>query len=1115
MESRNAARSAEHTANIPGGGKRQGRIMPLRYSIMLTILGLLAPLVLAMSLAQYHLVSREMEQAGELLAEISEAGIEAGLRTAENGHTLLQQALEHDLEPAFKTFAAACKASNCQMDSGDLDELQKRLGPGLELYLINAKTGVIKAATLRQDVGLDLSVFPDFWSNLLQVLSPGEVVSGPLSQEALSGELRHYSYLLLQEMPYILEIGMVASEFKRMMQQLDYQAVPPDFERLNPALERMRIFERHGYLNKNPGAGKAEEPALSRILQAIAEKRDLEFTLASGKTVRYLFIDLTRQDGWPIYKVAELTYGSSPMQQPLKELLQTQLGIGALFIILGVLLSLLAASRISRPIKRIIADVDRMAGGDLERNVAVQSRNELRILERSIQAMVQRIRQQLQALRAAEAEITERNIELERTNLELVREVDAREALEQELRGNETTLRAFFDAIAESAFMLDTDGHLVEVNHVACKRLGRSREELIGRNIREFMDWETFERRFEKGHDAVCSKAPVRFVDEGLGRVSDIVCAPIVGAGGEVHHLAYYVADITAKVRADRELQEHMVHFSQLFANSPLAIAIQDMDGRIRKVNGAFEKLFQFTEQEIVGCQWLECIVPVQQASEVQSLRDKRRRGETFSLETSRKRKDGSLVHVYLLSFPIEINGLVEGSYLIYQDISERKHAEEQLLHQSFHDALTGFPNRALLLDRLQQILELTRERSFPLFALLYVDLDRFKAINDSLGPQAGDQLLSMVAKKLRQLVSGKDTVSRLGGDDFALLLTELEAPRQALTLAKRIQEEISAPVQLQQQQVVVSASIGIVVGPVAHDRPEFILRDAEIAMYRAKEMGRKRIKLFQSTMREQAAEVLRLENDLRLAVEREEFVVHYQPLICMRTGRVKSFEALLRWQHPTRGLVFPDEFIAIAEDSGLIVPMGMLALEQACVQVRQWQRAVPGYADLGVSVNLSARQFLQSDLIDRIDSAVESAELPLEHLELEITESVVMENAQSARVMLQRLKFLGVCLSIDDFGTGYSSLAYLQQLPLDTLKIDRSFVTRMDERPQDVEIVRAIVAMAHNLGKEVVAEGVETAVHARELAAMGCDYFQGYYFARPATAQQAEELLSAPPFSW
>lgn len=1099
-----------------GGARRYGRILPLRYSILLTILVLLAPLVLAMSLAQHQAVRNDMQANYQMLVETSEAAIISGLRTAQNGYSLLQQALERDLEPVFQEFAAAYEAADGDAGRLDLERLPQRQGGGLDYYVINARNGIIEATTHTQDQDLDLSRFPDFWSNLLRVLKPGEVVSGPISQEALSGELRHYSYMLTPDRRYILEIGMVANDFKRLTQKLDHNAVSTDYERLNPGLERVRIFERHGYLDKNPAAGKAHEPVLGRILTTIREKRDLEFhDVESDTTTKYLFVDLTGRDGWPIYKVVELTYGRSPVGQALAGLLRTQLSIGGVFVVLGVLLAFVASSRISDPIKRIIADVDRIAGGDLGHSVEVRSHNELRILERSIQVMLQRILDQMSALRSAEAEITERNQELERTNLELVREVDARTAFELELRNNETTLRAFLDAITESAFMLDTDGNIVEANAVACARLQRPRKELVGENIRHFMDWETFERRFVKGHEAICDKKPVRFVDEGQGRISDIVCVPIEGPLGEIHQLAYYVTDITDKVRADKERVEHMAHYRQLFENSPLAVAVYDQECLIRRVNKAFEALFQYHEAELLGQEARGFIVPVQQEAEAAKVTEMQRNGRSGSLETVRKRKDGSLAQVLLLTFPIEVNGRSEGSYVIYQDISERKNAERQLLHQSFHDSLTGFPNRALLLDRLQQVLQRSKERAFPLFALLYLDLDRFKVVNDSLGPHAGDQLLGIVSRKLQQMVSSTDTVSRLGGDDFAVLLGELDSPRQAMSLANRIQEEISRPLLVDGHEVVSSASIGIVVGPVAHDLPELILRDAEIAMYRAKDMGRNRVKLFQASMREQAAEVLRLESDLRRAVEQREFVAFFQPIICMKTGQVRSFEALLRWQHPQKGLIYPDEFISVAEESGLIVPIGLLVLEAACAQVRAWQLAYPEHADLGVSVNLSAKQFLQNDLIDQISNTVERSQLQMGHLELEITESVVMENAQSARVMLQRLKHLGVGLSVDDFGTGYSSLAYLQQLPLDTLKIDRSFVIRMDERLQDVEIVRAIVAMAHNLGKRVVAEGVETAAHARELAAIGCDFFQGYYFARPATAEQACDLLGTPPFTW
>lgn len=1107
-----AARDRENS------GKNQGhkRIMPLRYSILLTILALLVPLVLAMSLAQYQAIKKDMERTRELMAELSEAGLITGLRTAQNGYNLLQKALERDLTPAFAAFARAYDAARGDLNELGLAKLKASLGAELDLYVINAASGVIEATTLEQDLGLDLSQFSDFWNNLKPLLVPGEVISGPISQESRSGALRYYSYLLLPDKKHILEIGAEANEFKALAQRMERIAVVMDWERLNPGLERVRVFERHGYLNKNPGEGRAEEPALSRILQSIEEKRSLEYhDEKTGKTTRYVFIDVTGADGWPIYKVAELTFKGAPVDELLGGVLRTQLTIGAVFLVLGVLFSLLASSRISGPVKDIIADVDRIAGGDFEHSVSVKSRNELRILEQSIQVMLQRIRDQMAALRRAEGEILERNSELENSNQEFVREMKARKSVELQLRKNETTLRAVLDAITESTIMVDPDGTVVEVNEVSCRRLGRRREELVGANMYHFLDWELFERRLKEGQEVICSKTPLRFEDEAMGRVLDIVCAPVEGPSGEVEHLAFYVSDITERRRADKELSEHMAHFQQLFENSPLAIAIYNVDNTIRKVNKAYERLFGYSERELRSESPHDLIVPVNRLAEADYLTRRQTLNESATLETMRKRKDGNLVHVSILSFPIVINGEREGSYLIYQDISERKRVEEKLLHQSFHDELTGFPNRAQLLDRLRQVLQRTKEKAFPIFALLYLDLDRFKMVNDSLGHQAGDQLLFAISRKLQKMVRNSDTVSRIGGDEFAVLLAELDSPRQAMVTASRIQEDIAQPMDIGGQNVVATTSIGIVVGPAPHDRPEFILRDAEIAMYRAKGMGRNRIRLFQSTMREQAAEVLRLENDLRRAVEEREFEVYYQPIVSMRTGVVEGFEALLRWKHPTRGLIYPDEFIPVAEESALIIPIGILALEEACAQVRDWQVRYTQHAALGISVNLSAKQFLQGDLIEQIGQTVRTAELELESLKLEITESVVMENAQSARIMLHRLKSLNVRLGIDDFGTGYSSLAYLQQFPIDTLKIDRSFVMRMEEREADVEIVRAIVALAHNLGKDVVAEGVETVEQAQELAKMGCDFFQGYYFSRPVPAAEAEEILRTASYSW
>lgn len=426
--------------------------------------------------------------------------------------------------------------------------------------------------------------------------------------------------------------------------------------------------------------------------------------------------------------------------------------------------------------------------------------------------------------------------------------------------------------------------------------------------------------------------------------------------------------------------------------------------------------------------------------------------------------------------------------------------SKDHFRHAAFHDELTDLPNRALLTEHIKLAIERPRSRDEQFFALLFLDLDRFKNINDSLGHIAGDQLLVATARCLEDCMRPMDTVARLGGDEFAILLDGLDDVDDAILVAERIQQSLTRPFMLNGHEVFVTASIGITFSNGGYEDPENVLRDADTAMYRAKESGKARYEVFNSTMHSRAVALLKLENDLRRAIERNEFKVYYQPIIDLATDEVSGFEALVRWYHPDRGLVPPDEFIAIAEETGLIVEVGSTVLREACRQLCEWQ------AELGmkltVAVNLSAKQFAQPDLVNQVKEILRETGLEPRHLKLEITETVVMENAEVARNMLSQLCALGVQLSIDDFGTGYSSLSYLHRFPVTALKIDRSFIGRMGANGENCEVVKTINTLASNLGMSVVAEGIETEDQLLQLKAMGCDYGQGYIFSRPLTAE-------------
>lgn len=443
------------------------------------------------------------------------------------------------------------------------------------------------------------------------------------------------------------------------------------------------------------------------------------------------------------------------------------------------------------------------------------------------------------------------------------------------------------------------------------------------------------------------------------------------------------------------------------------------------------------------------------------------------------------------------------------KEINERKLAESKLVYYAFHDALTGLPNRALLMDRLEHMLSRAKGREDCLFAVLFLDLDRFKVLNDSLGHMVGDQLLMASAKRLSACLGPGDTVARLGGDEFAILLTDIKEISDATQIASRIQQELTLPFNLAGHEVFTTVSIGIAPSTLGYDLPQDMLRDADTAMYRAKTQGKARYKVFNQPMHAMALTRLQLENDLRRALERQEFQLHYQPIVSLRTGLLSGFEALVRWQHPIRGIISPGEFIPIAEETGLIVPLGYWVLHSACRQMRAWQRQFPAEEPLTISVNLSGKQFLQPDLVEQIGQVLLETSLDARSLKLEITESVIMENTQSATSTLQQLKALGVQLHMDDFGTGYSSLSYLRRFPIDTLKIDRSFVSHMGVSDEDLEIVQTIVTLAHNLGMTVTAEGIETAEQLALLRAIKCEFGQGYFFDRPLDCAEAWLLMA------
>src|SRR5687768_2700597 len=451
---------------------------------------------------------------------------------------------------------------------------------------------------------------------------------------------------------------------------------------------------------------------------------------------------------------------------------------------------------------------------------------------------------------------------------------------------------------------------------------------------------------------------------------------------------------------------------------------------------------------------------------------------------------------------------LREEGQILREEIEKRKKAEERLTHDALHDPLTNLPNRRLFANRLEHAIEWNKRYPNELFAVVYLDFDRFKIINDSLGHNVGDELLVGLARRLESSIRAMDMVARMGGDEFAILLEAVKSTEEVIITVKRLHASLEAPFESHGNSIAMTASIGVVVNLLHYEQIDDILRDADIAMYHAKVNGKNGFRIFDIGMREQAENILKLESDLRKAIRNKELRIHYQPILSLKQQQLTGFEALVRWEHPERGLLYPADFIKGAEESGQIVPIGEWVLYEACRQMKQWQTEFNMESSLTISVNLSSRQFMQSDLVRQIEDVLEQTALSAESLRLELTEMTLIEDVETAVIIIERLRTLGVGVEIDDFGAGYSSLGYLRHLPVNNIKIDRSFISMLGVNKSGVAIIRAIIAMANSLDMKVIAEGIETLDQMNNLTELQCDYGQGFFFNKALDSDTAQALI-------
>lgn len=567
-----------------------------------------------------------------------------------------------------------------------------------------------------------------------------------------------------------------------------------------------------------------------------------------------------------------------------------------------------------------------------------------------------------------------------------------------------------------------------------------------------------------------------------------------------------------AAVRREHRLAEAALRnseelFRQLAGNIPEVFWIMNAgQERLIYVSPAYEKIWGRGSDALYANpeEWLKYVHPADRAR-VSAARKKAVFG-CYNEEFRILWPDGSIRWLYERAFPVrDGDGDVVRIAGITEDVSERKRAEERLTYLAQYDHLSGLPNRALFLDRLGQA-QAQAQRESWVTAVVLIDLDRFKVINDTLGHAAGDKLVVAVAQRLARAIRSGDTVSRLGGDEFALILQNLSKPRDAATVSQKVLETLAAPFEVEGHEIFVTASIGITLFPSDGETAEELLKNADSAMYRAKHQGRNNFQFYTAEMNARSGEVLRLENNLRRALERREFMLYFQPKADLSSGRVVGVEALLRWQHAELGMVSPEKFIPLMEETGLIVPTGEWVLQAACNQLRAWRESgVPG---IPISINVSGRQFQERDLVSSITGIIRSSGVDPRLVELEITESSLMSSPDDAIQVLKALKSFGVQISVDDFGTGYSSLAYLKRFPIDALKIDRSFVQDITRDRDDAAIVTAVVNLAHSLNLTVVAEGVETEEQLSFLIANDCDQMQGFLLAAPLPGPACTELV-------
>jgi len=694
----------------------------------------------------------------------------------------------------------------------------------------------------------------------------------------------------------------------------------------------------------------------------------------------------------------------------------------------------------------------------------------------------------------------------------IARDVTERKRSESALRNSEEKYRDLFENSSDLIYTHDLKGYINSINSTTERAIGYTREEAGKLNVNKLIapDMLAFARRMTKRavSGEVVKPYEIALISKDGKRVPVELTTRAILKDGVPIGIQGTARDITDRKRAENSLREAVSMLTSTLESSNDGIVVITPQLEILIHNHRFLDMWGIPS-EVIDSKDAGMVLefvkdqlkdPDKFVEGTLNLYNALLDVQTDVLEFN----DGRVYERY--SQPQYLDGEAVGRVVSFRDITERRRQEEQLRHNALHDALTNLPNRHQFVNHLKTAIDRFRKNPMARFAVLFLDLDRFKLVNDSLGHIVGDDLLKRIAKRLEECLRPGDIVARFGGDEFTVLLNRTGGNEEVIMVAERLQARLSEPYKIGNYEVFTTASVGIILSDDEKKRPEDYLRDADSAMYRAKDAGKARYAVFDHEMHVRNITRLQIESDMRQAIERQEFEVHYQPIVGLESGSVQEFEALVRWQHPVHGLIGPNAFIDIAEETGLIVSIGRLAMEKACQQVAEWQGQVT--LPLSVSVNLSARQLMDSTLTQFVQDVLDRTGLAATQLKLEVTETTVMENSDIALEVLSKLERLGVSLSTDDFGTGYSSLSYLHQFPFSRLKIDKSFVDRMGGCRKSKAIVQTILMLGRNLHLEVVAEGIETDSQFRSLRQLGCRFGQGYLFSKPMDATATSQML-------